>query len=587
MVEAHRPEARIASFLQCGRKVDGLSDGKVQGGTCRRTHNRSRDLRASTRRDHDPDTAGSLGSTDDRTEVLRVLDAVEKHEQSRIHRDQIIEVRIAEPNLGGDALGPGAAQAVALRVANGRDRHTSDAGSVPDLVRSPTGEIRFDEDALDPLAVRKRGLHRVRTADDEIGGAAGAPAPPFRRATLHPRPLAADSLRSSIRAFMGTTLRRYLVWEILVSAIAGLGVFSFILLIARLLELVDLVMARGVPAAAVLRLLGYIVPSFLEIAIPVSLLLGVIVGLGRLASDGEMLAIRAAGVSLWQIVRPVAIVGCLGCGSVLLVSGWLRPWSLGRIETTLYEIASTRAAAALRPAMFNTVGEGLVLYAQRIEQRENRLHGILLSDERSLDAHTTVLAESAELKSDAAARDVFLRLNDGTSVTFRPNVGNHDTTVFGSLEVHVSLGAPAARGTSAGSSSVGRLYPHELYADARAVGADKERALEAALELHRRAAFTVGTLLLALLGVPLGSRPASSTRGRGLTVSVVVAIAYELTMTVSVTLARRQIVSAAAAMWLPDVLLALGAAMLLVRAAGEPSSARLLRALGLRQRALG
>ena len=384
---------------------------------------------------------------------------------------------------------------------------------------------------------------------------------------------------------MGKTLRRYLVREILVGILAGLGLFTFILLIARLLDTVDLVMARGVPALQVLSLVAYILPSFLEIAIPISVLLGVVVAFGRLAGDGELLAMRAAGLSLWNLVPPVIAIGGTAAAITLFVTGWARPWALQRVEQTLYEIAKTRATAALRPAMFNAVTDGVVLYAENIDPAAGRLHGIMLSDERGNTRRTTVLAQDAELATDPASHDLFLRLTNGTSVTTHADRQDYDTTVFASLEVH--LNAAAAANKSAASVPPPQLmYLGPLRTRAAVLGAQGNVASDESLELHRRIGFAAGTLLLGLLGIPLGAHPSRSVRARALTVSVGFALGYHVLVNAAATLARSGLVGPALAMWIPNAAILASALFMLARTAADrrPYPTALLRSLMMRGR---
>src|SRR3972149_11942901 len=104
------------------------------------------------------------------------------------------------------------------------------------------------------------------------------------------------------------TLTGYLVSEILPPFLLGLSAFTIILLIARILKLVELVVTRGVPFMEIGKLFALILPTFLESTVPMALLLGIFLGLGRLASDHEILALKASGVSPVQIVWPVAII---------------------------------------------------------------------------------------------------------------------------------------------------------------------------------------------------------------------------------------------------------------------------------------
>src|SRR5881409_4419273 len=101
-------------------------------------------------------------------------------------------------------------------------------------------------------------------------------------------------------------VHRYVFREIVVPFAFGLSVFTFILLIARLLKLIELVVTRGVPALNILRLLSYILPAFLEVTVPMAMLLSILVAFGRLSADAEVTALRASGVSLYQLTPPVA-----------------------------------------------------------------------------------------------------------------------------------------------------------------------------------------------------------------------------------------------------------------------------------------
>ncbi|MCI4348149.1 MAG: LptF/LptG family permease, partial [Thermoplasmata archaeon] len=91
---------------------------------------------------------------------------------------------------------------------------------------------------------------------------------------------------------MPRIIHRYVFREILVPFGFGLSVFTFILLIARLLKLIEMVVTRGVPVTNILRLLAYIMPAFLEVTVPRAMLLAILVAFGRLSADYEMIAMR-------------------------------------------------------------------------------------------------------------------------------------------------------------------------------------------------------------------------------------------------------------------------------------------------------
>src|SRR6185295_18899084 len=97
---------------------------------------------------------------------------------------------------------------------------------------------------------------------------------------------------------MRRTIDRYIFKEILVPFFLGLGIFTFILLIARILKMVELVVNRGVPAWQIIKLFSCILPAFLEVTVPMALLLSILVAFGRLSADSEIVALKTCGVSL-------------------------------------------------------------------------------------------------------------------------------------------------------------------------------------------------------------------------------------------------------------------------------------------------
>src|SRR5262249_17356444 len=100
------------------------------------------------------------------------------------------------------------------------------------------------------------------------------------------------SKRSSAASPMGKILHRYIFREVVTPFVLGLGIFPFVLLIARLLKLIEMVVNRGLPATQILELLGYLMPAFLEVTVPMAMLLAILIAFGRLSADSEMVAMR-------------------------------------------------------------------------------------------------------------------------------------------------------------------------------------------------------------------------------------------------------------------------------------------------------
>src|SRR5439155_24680619 len=127
-------------------------------------------------------------------------------------------------------------------------------------------------------------------------------------------------------AVVGKIVHRYVFREIVVPFLFGLSVFTFILLIARLLKLIELVVTRGVPVLNILQLLSYIMPAFLEVTVPMAMLLAILIAFGRLPADSEMVAPRSPGLTLYQLIPPVPIFSPLATSAPAGIALYARPW---------------------------------------------------------------------------------------------------------------------------------------------------------------------------------------------------------------------------------------------------------------------
>jgi lipopolysaccharide export system permease protein len=364
---------------------------------------------------------------------------------------------------------------------------------------------------------------------------------------------------------MGKTLRRYLVAQIGGAFLAGLLIFTSILFLMKVLALIEMIFSRGVPMALVLRLLAAILPSFLEATLPMAFLLGIVLALGRMAADHETLALRAAGIAIWQLLPPILGCALLVSAATLTLSMTARPWGHREIERTAFEIAKTRASAALKPRFFNTDFERMVVYVDRIEPETGELVGVLLSDERGSGGRATVFARRGRIGGHEDSGDLFMQLLDGTTVAARESSADYDVTRFRSLEVHVEL--RTATGARPLSDEPAALTWTDMQSDI--AGNDTSRAREATIEMHRRFSIAAASVVLALLGAALGFHPSHAARGRAVAFSIGAILVFHGLLTLAVAIARSGSVAPSLALWMPDAALAAIALWALARSSRD------------------
>src|SRR5215831_20705377 len=114
---------------------------------------------------------------------------------------------------------------------------------------------------------------------------------------------------------MPKILDRYLVREILLPFFLWLLLLTFVLIMPPILQNAEQLIAKGVAWSIVLRVILTLVPQALGITIPMALLLGILVGLGRMSADREFVALQACGVSVFRMFRPIAVLALVGCAA--------------------------------------------------------------------------------------------------------------------------------------------------------------------------------------------------------------------------------------------------------------------------------
>ena len=368
---------------------------------------------------------------------------------------------------------------------------------------------------------------------------------------------------------MRKILHRYVFREILVPFALGLGVFTFILLLARLLKLIELVVNRGLPPLQILRLLGFLMPAFLEVTVPMAMLLAILIAFGRLSADAEMIAMRSSGLSIYQLAPPVVLfVGIATCMTAAL-SMYARPWANHNLKHELWDIARTRATAGLRPQIFNDEFPGLVIYAEQIDSRTDRLFHVLISDERDPNQHNTVFAREGYMISDNQAQTVTLRLLDGTIHTSGDAASDYHTD-FESYDVNLDLRESLA-GETAKEDDPQELTLPQLRAAIEKKAASGKPRPGLLVELHRKFAIPFACIVFGLVGVPLGIEPARAVRSRGFAVSLAVIFTYYILLSAGQGFAEQGTVPAWLGLWLPNMVFGVIGVILMRRAARERS----------------
>jgi len=354
---------------------------------------------------------------------------------------------------------------------------------------------------------------------------------------------------------MSKTLNRYLFREIAVPFLLGISAFTSVLLMGRLVQLADLVVAKGVPLTDILRMVLYLIPSFCLVTIPMAFLLALLLAFGRLSSDSEITAMKANGVSLYGLLPPVMLFALLAYLATAFVTIYALPWGNVSFKKLLFDIVETRVSLSIREKVFNDDFPGLVIYADRYDNQKHAMTGVLIHDERDPVEPSTIFAGSGIIVADPVAKILRVDLKNGGIHKLSGKMG-YRLIEFQDYILSFNL----SQSSKEMVKNELDLTFDELREGIRSPRTPPKLLWDMRLEFHRRFALPFACFVFALVGVPLGIQNQRSGKATGFSLSIGVILIYYIILSIGKTLGEKGLTHPAVSVWAPNlILLAVGA----------------------------
>ncbi len=367
-------------------------------------------------------------------------------------------------------------------------------------------------------------------------------------------------------------LDRYVIREILPPFLIALLVFTFILIIPFIIELAEQMIAKGVPWTTLLQLMATLVPGVAALTIPMALLIGILVAMGRLSADREVVVLMACGVSPYRLLQPVLFLGVICWG----VASWVMLEAMPNANQTFREISNKivmdRAEGEVRPRIFFEDFPNLVLYVNEVPMVGTGWNDVLAADSRDPARQVIYLATHGRMVIDRTARTIQMVLEDGTRHrTDLNNPTNYEVARFKSTILTLD---PESVFPRQGPARGDRELPiEELTARAEAMRAQGLSPHNQVMEIHKKFSIPVACFVFALLGLALGASSRKDGKLAAFVLGIGVIFAYYVVMYGGEALAKGHWMPAWLAMWLPNFLLGFAGLVLLAlrsRSAGSP-----------------
>jgi LPS export ABC transporter permease LptG/LPS export ABC transporter permease LptF len=370
-------------------------------------------------------------------------------------------------------------------------------------------------------------------------------------------------------------LSRTILRELVVTAMLGAALFTFLIFLLRARPLFEFLVRSTGPHATVLYLFLLVLPQSLPFTIPLGVLIATLITLSRMSTDGEIIAMRAAGVPSQRVVPPILFFGFVALCIAAAASLWLTPWAIReryRVENQLIEGGLT---SDVQPRVFEEQFPNTILYvtdvATGLTGRWKRvfLADITPTDTRSADAAERgdgpkiTLASEAVVVADPALNRLQLSLRNGSTYEAGKEIADYHITAFPEGDQALEARKPAEVRATQPTVEMDTLPLYrQAYHDATLTPTAK---LDARIELHQRLALPFACVLMALVGVPLGITRKRAGKSTAVVMTVVLAFVYYMARISFISLARQGSLTPEAAMWLPNFIFAVCGLFMVVR----------------------
>ncbi len=387
---------------------------------------------------------------------------------------------------------------------------------------------------------------------------------------------------------------RLVVREVVPPTLLGFILYTFLVAMRGIFGLIEQVLVRGVSAGDAGLVLLATLPHIAVLTLPMSFLFGVLLAVGRMNADNELVALQAGGISIVRLLRGIVALGLL----LTVVNGFLYvqviPHSARQLRDLKVRIlAGAKNLGRIEAGVFHEELPNVLLYIRDVDQ-QGEWADVLFYDSSNPAEERLTLARRGRLvisepRSAAAADptsgelpevEQWLRLEDVVTHQFFRN----DPETYRVSRNRTQLIRPTfgGRGSVRFRMAMNERSTDQLWSIARGTempeldeGEDRPTAEElaatrrlAAVELHQRLAIPFACTVFALLGLPLGVGSRSGSRGRGFVVSMGVVLVYYMISSQGRVLAIEGRLPPALGIWLPNLILT-AVALFLMRTMGR------------------
>ena len=357
------------------------------------------------------------------------------------------------------------------------------------------------------------------------------------------------------------TLSRYILREHVSPFFSSLTLIVFLFVLNFAFQMLGKILGKGIELRVILEFFLYNIAWILAMAVPMAALIATLMAFGRLAGDHEITALKAGGVGLPRLIRPVLIAGAVLMAALIAYNNWVLPEFNYRSSLLRRSIMRKQPTMQMEESLFLFDVPDYVIHSRHVNHETRRMSGVTIFDESDNKMQTTILADSADLLFEESQARFNLHLYEGQIHRNTWNDADSYSMIdFESCDLYIEArGMVLQRQTSKyrgdREQTVAQMMDRIGEWERRDPVRNSRRIRSYWVEIHKKFSLPVAILVFILIGAPLGIKSGSGGIGMSGGLSVVFFLVYWIFLIGGEDLADRGFLPPWVAMWAPNVLL--------------------------------
>jgi lipopolysaccharide export system permease protein len=349
----------------------------------------------------------------------------------------------------------------------------------------------------------------------------------------------------------------YMLKELVITLLISMGVLTFILVLSRLGKMADLVINKGVGFTDIFLIIVYSTPPYLTFTLPMAFLLSIIVVLGRLSSENEILILKSSGLDLKNLFIPIIILGLLITFCGLFNTNMLLPKSGALFRNTLINVIKKGISIDDKEGVFNDTIPGIVIYIDKVDTHDKFLSGVVISDDRDKEVKQTISARKGYININPDTLDLYFALENGSLHRWEKTNDIYRTIAFDDYTFSMNLSSMIRSG-----GELRKLWyemDRKELRKALASAKNYDEQYDILLEIYKKITIPLSPLAFIFLTIPLGVKRKIEGRFSGTLYSLLVFIFYYILMAFTENIGKTIHLPVVITAFLPDfVIVAMG-----------------------------